>query len=170
MIGNKGTLGVYTAFPTKCHYTRHLGFNTSPTNLQKAILNTLHRLNGREVKDNFLNLIVGSNIEIILEFGVANGLLFEYLNADTLNTLLRALNDKILPAMDFLCILRYYRLRDKKRAALRFDFYLMRFLLDESGGLKIQIFHDRGLRRVPPEDLVKFLINEICLELFAYED
>lgn len=166
-MGDKGTLGVYIAFPIRCHYTRHLGFSTHPTSLQRAILNALHRLNGHEVKDNFLNLIVGSNIEIILEFGVANGLLFEYLNADTLNALLRALNDKILPAMDFLCILRYYRLRDKKRVALRFDFYLIRFLLDEGGGLKIQVFHERGLGRVPPEDLVRFLINEICLELFA---
>lgn len=161
------TLGNYKFFPRKCHYMRHLKFGAPPANIQKAILNTLYRLNGHEVKDDLLSLIVGSDVEIILEIGVANGLSFDYLDTDTLNNLLKAIDEKSFRLLDFLLVIRYYKLKSNRRAALRFDFFLLRFLFDDSGGLNILAFHERGLQRISAEELIRFLVKEMRLKLSA---
>ncbi|MEM2369725.1 MAG: hypothetical protein QXK73_00785 [Candidatus Bathyarchaeia archaeon] len=146
---------------------RHLKFGAPPASIQKAILNTLYRLNGHEARDNLLSLIVGSDIEIILEVGVANGLSFDYLDTDTLNNLLRAINEKSFHLLDFLLVIRYYKLKSNRRIALRFDFFLLRFLFDEGGGLNILAFHERGLQRISAKELIRFLVKETRLELSA---
>lgn len=157
------TFGVYKIFPEESHHSAYIKFNAPLINLQRVILNVLYGLNGCKVKDDLLRLI-GSDVEVILEFGVADGLEFNYLNADMLNALLRAISEKDLRILDFLCIARYYRLRDDKRIALRFDFFFLRFLLDNNK-LEIRVFHDRGLQRISAEDLTKFLVKEIYLRL-----
>lgn len=161
------TLGTYAFFPRKHHYVHHLKLEIPPHSAQKAILKALFRLNGHEIRDTLFNFIVGSDTKIILEVGVADGLSFDYLNIDTLNNILRIINERPASTLDFLCIVKYYRLRDNKRVALRFDFFLLRFLFHEGGEISIHAFHERGLQRIHAEELISFLIKEICLELFA---
>ncbi|MEM2273240.1 MAG: hypothetical protein QXX56_03360 [Candidatus Bathyarchaeia archaeon] len=162
---DRETLGIYTFFPEKSHYSARIKFNVPPINLQRTILNILYRLNGCKIEDDLFSLI-GPDVEIILEFGVADGLAFNYLDADTLDTLLRAINGGYLRMIDFLCIIRYYKLRENKRIALRFDFFFLRFLFN-SNELKIQVFHERGLQRISTYDLVKFLVKKIRLGLMG---
>ncbi|MEM1515487.1 MAG: hypothetical protein QXH24_05505, partial [Candidatus Bathyarchaeia archaeon] len=140
----KETLGIYTIFPKKCHLISHIEFGTSLASVQKAILNVLYKLNGRRVKDALFDLIIGLDVEAILEFGVANGLSFNYFDADMLSTLLKAVNEKIFRILDFICIVRYYRLRNNRHMALRSDFFLLRFLFNDRHELEVQVFHERG--------------------------
>lgn len=166
-MGDEETLGVYIIFPKKCHLTLQIEFSAPPASVQRAILNVLYRLNGRSVKNALFNLIIESGVEVILEFGAANGLSFDYLDVNTLNTFLKAVNEKTFRFLDFICIARYYRLRGNRRIALRSDFFLLRFLFSEGCELELQAFHERGLQRISVEDLAKFLVKEIQLELAA---
>jgi hypothetical protein len=159
----KRTLGIYTNFPNTYHGAAKLEFKVSLSNLQKAILNALHRLNGNSVGAH-LSSLIGPDIEVIPEFGVADGLTFNYLDKDTLNVILDLINEGEVRILDFFCVIRYYKLKEKVRRALRFDYYFLRFLF---GGdeFELQVFHEKGLERIPIEGLIKFLIENINVEL-----
>lgn len=160
----KRTLGIYWGFPNKCHSAAILEFSTSVIELQKSILNALYKLNGHSVGGD-LQKLIGSNIEIIFEFGVADGLAFNYIDGETLESLLNEMEREIFHILDILCIIRYYMLKEGgKPRALRFDYYLIRFIF-KSGEVEIQAFHERGLQRVSAEGLLKFLSERIGLEL-----
>jgi len=159
----KKTLGVYINFPNKYHGAAKLEFKVPLSDLQKAILNTLYRLNGSSVGTH-LSSLIGPDIKVIPEFGVADGLTFNYLDEDTLNTILKLINEEEARILDFFCVIRYYRLRGKERRALRFDYYFLRFLFGRNE-FEVQAFHERGLERIPIEGLIKFLIENINVEL-----
>lgn len=160
---SKRTLGIYEGFPNVYHGVARLKFNASLSELQTTILNVLYRLNGQKINGN-LSTLVGSNVEIIFEIGVANGLTFSYIDEEELETLLKEIARESFSILDFFCVLRYYLLRNGKRMALRFDYYLFRFLFGDRK-FEFQIFHERGLQRISVKDLIKFLIEKINLEL-----
>ncbi|MEM1586229.1 MAG: hypothetical protein QXX99_02850 [Candidatus Bathyarchaeia archaeon] len=162
------TLGIYKIFPERSHYTAHIKINVPLISLQRIILDMLYGLNGRKVEDDLPRLI-GPGVETILEFGVADGLVFNYLDADILNALLRKVGERGLRVLDLLCIVRYYRVRGDKRIALRFDFFFLRFLADNNE-LKIRAFHERGLQRISAEDLIMFLVKRMRLKLAKEEN
>lgn len=159
----EGTLGVYTGFPEKTHYNALSKLNAPEGSLKRATLNVLYRLNGRRVEGG-LPGIVEPGIGVILEFGVADGLSFHYLDAETLRAISDAVGREGTSTLDFLCIARYYVSRGGRRRALRFDYYLLRFIFSD-GNIEVQVFHERGLQRTSAEDLVNFLIENINLEL-----
>jgi len=159
----KGALGVYEGFPNAYHGFARVKFNTSLSELQTTILSTLYKLNGQKINDNLARLI-GSNVEVIFEVGVANGLTFNYIDEEELKILFRESREKNFSILDFLCIIRYYALRSGKRRALRFDYYLFRILF-VGREFEIRVFHEKGLQRISAKDLIKFLIEKINLEL-----
>lgn len=162
----KGSLGTYWDFPSKYHGATILEFNSSIVEVQKSILNVLHRLNGRSARGYLKNLI-GSNIDVIFEFGVADGLVFNYIDGETLKSLLDEVGRCVFHNLDFFCIIRYYAFRKGGRSstrALRFDYYFIRFIF-RSSEVEIQAFHERGLQRISVEDLLKFLAECIGLEM-----
>lgn len=161
------TIGVYAVFPEKCHYACRIELMAPIISAKKALLSTLFRLNGHIVEDETLKFLAGPDIEVILEFGVANEFSFEYLDSKILDSLIRAVDEEIIHKIDFLCVARYYRRGAEKRTALRFDFYLLRFSFDNEGWLGVQALHERGLQRIPVEELVDFLIKEMRSELSA---
>lgn len=163
-------LGTYIAFPKRYHYAQRIMLREPPVIVQRALLNTLHKLNGQKTKNDLFSSFVGSDVEVILEIGVANGFSFDYLNMETLTTLLKAADERGFRILDFICIVRYYRFRDNKRVPLRFDFFLLRFLFNGRGELKVKVFHERGLQRIPAEYLVKFLLRETYSELTTKND
>ncbi|MBS7604844.1 MAG: hypothetical protein QXR84_01850 [Candidatus Bathyarchaeia archaeon] len=159
------TLGIYTFFPERSHYSAHIKFNVPIIDLQRTILNLLYKLNGCKAEGSLLSL-VEPNVEAFIEFGVADGLVFNYLDVNTLDNLLKAISGKILRVLDFLCIIRYYKVRSDKRVALRSDFFFLRFLFNNDE-LEIQVFHEKGLQRVSTKDLVKFLVERIRFGLMG---
>lgn len=156
-------LGVYVNFPDKCHYAVRFEIKAPTRDVQEALLNTLHRLNGRKVIGDLV-IFIGSNVNVILEFGVANGLIFDYLNEDTFKILLKAVGKRDLRILDFFCVVRYYVLRGKSRRALRFDYYLLRFLFHD-GGIEAQVFHERGMQRISAEDLLSLIMDNVFKHL-----
>lgn len=160
----KRTLGIYWSFPNKCHSAAILEFITPVIDLQKSILNTLYKLNGHSVGRD-LQKLIGPNVKIVFEFGVADGFVFNYIDGETLESLLDEMEREIFHILDILCLIRYYILKEGgKTKALRFDYYLIRFIF-KSGEAEIQVFHERGLQRVSAEDLLKFLSERVGLEM-----
>lgn len=156
------SLGIYSGFPERCHHTFFLGINVSVPDAQKALLSILHELNGRSVKNHW-SKSVGTDIDVIFEFGVAEGLTFHYINSDTLNLLLKTINEREIRILDFICIIRYYTCgvrRNGRRRALRFDYYFLRFIFSNRL-LKIRVFHEKGPQRISAREIIEFLAKNI---------
>lgn len=162
----KKSLGVYSGFPERCHSSFSLGVDVPLLDVQRALVNLLYRLNGLSVK-NYWSKSVGANIDVIFEFGVAEGLTFHYIDSDTLNLLSKAIDEGEIHIMDFICIIRYYMggaKRDGRRRALRFDYYLLRFIFSNKH-LKIRVFHERGPQRISAREIIEFLAENMSLDL-----
>ncbi|MBS7639094.1 MAG: hypothetical protein QW600_00180 [Candidatus Bathyarchaeia archaeon] len=163
---SKGSLGTYWDFPSRYHGAAILEFNLPMIEVQKSILNALYRLNGRSIGD-YLKTLIGSNINVIFEFGVADGLVFNYIDGEILKSLLDEVKKRTLHNLDVFCIIRYYALGKNggsRPRALRFDYYFIRFLFRDSE-VEVQVFHERGLQRISVEGLLKFLAERIGLEM-----
>ncbi len=157
------TFGIYWNFPSLYHGVARFEFDASLSEIQRAILRVLYSLNGCNVKEQLSHQVL-SDVDVIFEFGVADGLTFHYINEETLNILLETVDEKTLPIIDFFCVIRYYSMREGRRRALRFDYYFFRFIFGNSE-LEVQVFHERGLRRISVGDLIGFLAERINLEL-----
>lgn len=165
------SLGVYSGFPERCHHAFFLGINVPIPDAQKALLSMLHELNGRSVK-NYWSRSVGADIDVIFEFGVAEGLTFHYINSDTLNLLLKTINEREIRILDLICIIRYYMRgarRNGRRRALRFDYYFLRFIFNNRH-LKIRVFHEKGPQRISAREIIEFLAKNINLVLTEETD
>ncbi len=160
----KRTLGIYEGFPNVYHGIARFEFNTFLDELQIAILNSIYKLNGKQVNSNLATLVGSDNVEIIFEAGVADGLTFNYIDNEELKILIEEVNKEPFNTLDLFCIIRYYALKEGKRRALRFDYYFLRFLFG-SREFEIQVFHEKGLQRISVKELIKFLIKKINLEL-----
>ncbi|MEM2110575.1 MAG: hypothetical protein QXX08_01715 [Candidatus Bathyarchaeia archaeon] len=153
--------GVYDFFPKSYHGVAHFSYNSSIRELQRIIIETLYQLNqGKvDVKD-----LIKSNIEVILEFGIADGATFNYIDQEMLKYYLGKFYEQIFPLFDFFCVVRYHIIEKDKRKPLRFDYYILRFLFREEE-VELQIFHEKGTRRLSVEDLITFLMKNINREL-----
>jgi len=68
-------------------------------------------------------------------------------------------------SLDFFCVVKYYSPRIKaKHKALKFDYYLFRFVFRKPSVI-LTVFHERGTRRLPIKELIEFLTNQINTEL-----
>ncbi|MGA2308268.1 MAG: hypothetical protein ABSG57_01810 [Candidatus Bathyarchaeia archaeon] len=102
--------------------------------------------------------IPGCNV--IFEVGVAEGNDFNYLDGEERERLLGALNKKPFQVMDFLCVIRYRRMVEERKARMRFDYYMLRLLFGESL-VEVQVSHEKGIRHTSPEDLVKLVVDRV---------
>jgi hypothetical protein len=98
------------------------------------------------------------------ELGIADGLSFSYLNEEVLKYCRKRTQGQLFTTLDFLCVVRYYVVEEAKRKPLRFDYHLLRFLPNEKK-VEIRVYHEKGIRRLPIVDLVKFLTEVINQEL-----
>lgn len=160
----KRRLGVYLDFPSIYNASMLLEINAPVDEAQRALLNFLHNINGRGVGGRLLNH-VGQNVSVMLEFGVAEGLAFNYINDEILNILLGEINERIFQILDFFCVIRYYALKNNGAyRALRFDYYFLRFIFSRSE-LEVKVSHERGLGRISAEDLLKFILEGLSSEM-----
>jgi hypothetical protein len=153
-------LGIYANFPEAVHKTTYFSTSISCNTLQKTLIAALVRLNNET-----FNLEVISNpsvpqCEVRFEFGIAEADNFNYLDNEEANRLLVTAHAKPFQTMDFLCAVRYHKTQEDKRTHLRFDYYMLRFTLNE-GTLQVQAFHERGPRHTSPEDIIDSVTNKI---------
>jgi hypothetical protein len=158
-------LGRYQNFPETVHGVTRFGYQTPTRDIQKAILCILHRLNKETFSLGTVTPYLKQKCEVGFEFGVAEGVGFNFLDQTELERCLESVNEAEAEILDFFFAVRYHRAGDGgKRVPLRFDYYVLRFLFQESS-LEMRIRHERGPRRVPLDDLTEFLVEQMNVEL-----
>jgi hypothetical protein len=153
-------LGFYNNFPRTVHKTVRFVTSVSEKRLQKALVETLHKLNNGTFSLEEVATPSVPQCKVIFEFGVAEGDDFNYLDEEERNRLLKLVEKKPFSAMDFLCVIRYYRLRNETRTPLKFDYYMLRFSFNKKTG-QMRVFHEKGLMYVSHKDLPYFIVDKI---------
>ncbi|MEM3705171.1 MAG: hypothetical protein QXX59_04505 [Candidatus Bathyarchaeia archaeon] len=97
---------------------------------------------------------------VIFEFGIAETNNFTYLDDAETNKAFEAINKSPFKVIDVYCAVRYYKLQNKRKTPLKFDYYMIRFLFDKKI-LEMLVFHERGPRYMAPSDIINFIANEI---------
>jgi hypothetical protein len=159
----KSSLGRFMNFPSIIHGTVKISHKTSNTRLQRIIAETLLDLNGYTIPK-VLSVASDSGThkgEMAFEVGVADGLNFHYIDEETYTDLIKPLKTrKSFPVLDTLIIVLYHYTKNGKQIPLNFDHHLIRFTF-KKGELNAYIFHMKGIRRMPLDDLLHQLIDRI---------
>ena len=157
--------GRYENFPETVHGVTRFEHQDPTNDTQKAILCTFHRLNKETFDLGTVTPYLKQKCEVGFEFGVAEGVGFNFLDQTELDRCLESVDKADAEILDFFFVIRYHRAGDSgKRVHLRFDYYVLRFLFQESG-LEMRIRHEKGTQRVPLDDLTEFLVEHINVEL-----
>jgi len=157
-------LGHYENFPDVIHSVAKFTHQSTEKKLQQAILRALHRLNEEKHDLNTISPFSTPECEVGFEFGVAEGITFNYLDEEELERFQRGIRKEAPPTLDFFCVVRYHTLKEGRRRPLKFDYNLLRFI-SHGNNVEVQVSHERGIRRVPLEDLTNFIIGQIREEL-----
>ncbi len=152
--------GQYEHFPKTVHGSAFFSTLTSTKTTQQTLVNVLCSINRERLKFEDITDSIAENCTVIFEFGIADGNGFTYLNAEETTKTLKAIRGTPLRTLDFLCDARYYRDPDIKKTALRFDYYMLRFVFDLQQ-LEMVISHEKGPRRISPEELIQFVAGRI---------
>jgi len=154
-------LGRYDNFPTQIHGIARFIYPSSIQTLQQTMVQVFHELNKQTVDMKTFTEASPANCTVNFEFGVADADTFSFLDEDELKKLRKALKRQHFQVFDFYCATRYH-ITDAsgKPKSLKFDYNMLRFAFYKK---QIQLFvcHERGINRVPLEDLVLFLKNQI---------
>lgn len=156
-------LGRYDNFPPIIHGIARLLHQIPLPTLQQLLIASLHEINGRKEP---YEISVADHPgtyqgELSFEVGVAEGVYFNYLDNNELNKLYESLSSRgLFEILDFLIIVGYYYSRGGKRIALKFDRHILRFLFYENT-IELRLFHERGIRRMPLDDLLTYVIKNL---------
>jgi len=154
-------LGRYENFPEVIHGVARFSCESSAREVQEAILSALHHLNKEVGGLSAITPHLPQKCEVSFEVGVAEDFNFNFLDAEELDRFRRSMIEKELSTLDFFCVVRYHIINDRgKRVPLKFDYHLLRFMFQEDN-VELQICHERGVQRVPLEDLITFITNRI---------
>ncbi len=158
------SLGKFVNFPSIIiHGTVKIRHKTSNTRLQRIIVEVLRDLNGYTVPQvlSIASLSGTHKGEVAFEVGVADGLDFKYMDAETFSELVRPLKSrKAFKVLDVLIIVLYHYTKNGKRIPLNFDHHLLRFTF-KKGEFNAYLFHMKGIRRMPLDDLLHQIIDRI---------
>ena len=153
-------LGLYENFPRTAHRIKHYVKLTSNRNLQQKLTQTLHILNTQTFSLEKVTDVSIPECVTSFEFGIAQTNDFNYLDDGETEMLMKTINKNPLQVMDFLCVVRYHRLRGQKKRPLRFDYSFIRFSFTKKQ-VDVQVFHERGPRHTSPEDVLNFIVNKV---------
>lgn len=151
-------LGVYESYPENVHKIANFAASTSTKKLQQTLIQEVRRLNETTSLDGLPDSAV-SQCAVIFEFGIAEGGDFTYLDDEEVSKVINNVGRKPLPVMDFLLVIRYYRMQEQKRSPLRFDYYMLRMTFSKC--LEIRVFHEKGPMRMLPEEVIELIVDRI---------
>jgi hypothetical protein len=158
-------LGCYQYFAENVHAITFFEYQDSDKEIQKVILCKFHNLNQKTIDLGAVTPHLNQKTKVGFEFGVADGLNFNYLDQKELERYLKNVDKTKLEILDFFFVVKYHRVKEcGKRIPLKFDYYVLRFLFQEDG-VELRIRHERGTRRIPIDDLTQFLIKLINIDL-----
>ncbi len=154
-------LGRYDNFPTQIHGLARFTHASSLKTLQLTMVQVFHGLNTRTLDMKTLTKASPANCTVNFEFGIADADAFNFLDEEELKKLEHAVRQQPLQVLDAYCAARY-QITDAsgKRKSLKFDYNMLRFAFYKRQ-VQLFVFHERGINRVPLEDLVLFLANQI---------
>jgi hypothetical protein len=153
-------LGVYEGFPATVHKIMHFRISISNRSLQQKLVKSLHALNKQAFSLEKLADLSVPGFQAVFEFGIAEADGFNYLNEDETRGALKAIVKKPLQTMDLFCVVRCHRSVSEKRASLKFDYFMIRFMFNE-GLMDAYAFHERGPRYTSPEDIINVIVNKV---------
>jgi len=152
--------GFYESFPKNIHTIAYFKATASKMRTQQALTQTLHKLNNETFRlEDVANPSV-PQCTVILEFGIADEVNFNYLDEEEIKRVLKIIHKKTFKIMDFFCAIRYHKTENRKKIPLKFDYYMFRFMFNKKS-TEIQVFHERGPRHVSPEEIVNFVVDKI---------
>jgi hypothetical protein len=158
-------LGRYENFPTVTHGHARLTHQGSTRDLQQAILHSLHRFNSGTARLDNIAAHLSPTCAVGFEFGIAEEMVFNYLDEEELQRAKAFLAQGEFSTLDFFCTLSYHAVNDGgKHVALKFDYHLIRFTF-RARTVELHVHHERGMQRVPIEELITFIANSINEEL-----
>lgn len=153
-------LGVYDNFPAGLHHIENYEATVSSRQLQQKIVQHLAEINRKELRFEEVSIPTIPGGIVIFEFGLAEEGNFNYLNKAEAERALVYLAKEQVRMLDFFCSIRYYKGGGDKRQALKFDYFMLRFVFGK-GTLEIRVFHERGPLYLSPQDLTGFIIRGI---------
>ncbi len=158
-------LGQYENFPENVHATDQFAHeNTATAALQQTILQALRKINEENCSLTDVTLFPSQECQVSFEVGVAEGTTFNYVDSREVERIGKAVDERELPLLDFLCVVRYHVAKQQKQSALKFDYYLVRFMF-QGETLELKAFHERGPRHTSPKELLNFLMQRVNKEL-----
>jgi len=154
-------LGRYDNFPTRVHGIARFTYPSSIQTLQQTIAQVFHELNKQTIDMKTLTKAAPANCAVNFEFGAADADTFNFLDEEELKKLKKAMKQQRFRVLDVYCATRYHVTdASGKTRSLKFDYSILRFAFYKR---QIQLFicHERGINRVPLEDLALFLLSQI---------
>jgi len=157
------TYGVFGNFPSKIHYTGFLKISIPLRDYARAIVESTIHLNALRDTISTTGVKTGKlAVNRSFEVGIANNLVFNFLNEPEINHLRAVLTsekrDPSLSWLDFILFVhyRYSRHTSSRPIALRFDQYFIRCSFK-----KPTILFNRaaGLMRTSPEEILVLLVD-----------
>jgi len=158
-------LGHYENFPEVIHGIARFTCQSSTRKVQQAILSTLHKLNEQVFSLRSMATFSSSECEVGFEFGIAEGIEFNYLDEEESNRFQKSIVKKALPVLDFFYVVRYHIKKDGRLVPLKFDYHMLRFIFHDKNNLELQMSHQRGVQRISVEDLITFITKRVNDEL-----
>ncbi len=161
------SLGEFMNFPTITHGSVLAICEGHSNTVQLAVIGALCGLNGiRRTYPLSVSGRVGTfEGKVGFEIGVAEGMYFNYLDDETAKRLQEPLSrGKLYPSLDFLVVVTYDYRRGGKTVHLNFDHHQLRFLFRDDV-LEMRLFHSKGIRRMPLDELLGKIIDAINIEM-----
>lgn len=153
-------LGFYDNFPVNIHRIESFSTTFSNKKLQRRLVRVLCEINRRTFSFEEVAFPAVPRCVIIFEAGIAEAKSFNYIDEEEAKKVLKALRKAPFQTMDFFCAVRYYKDTADKKTPLKFDYYILRVVFAKNA-VEIRVFHERGPRHISPEDIVRFLVNNV---------
>ena len=153
-------LGFYSNFPVNIQRIDSFSTQLSSKKLQQRLVQVLREINRGNFTFEEVAYPTVPDCTIIFEVGLAEAESFNFIDEEEIKKVLSALRKAPFQIMDFFCVLRYYKRRGDKKKSLKFDYYMMRIIFGKNA-VEVRVFHERGPRYIPPEDLVTFLVTKV---------
>ena len=154
-------LGTYENFPDNIHIRASFTSTLPDQKIQQKLVQTLHEANRKQFRFEEVGHPAMHDCTMNFEVGIAENTSFNYVNDEETKTVFNVLKKQALQIMDFFVAIKYYKGDDKKKLPLRFDYYMVRFVFNESNFIEVQVFHEKGPRYTSPEDIVEFIEKEV---------
>ncbi|MCW4045368.1 MAG: hypothetical protein NWE94_07630 [Candidatus Bathyarchaeota archaeon] len=152
--------GFYENFPVGVHRTENFTVTLSTKKLQQKLIQVLNEVNRRTFSFEEVANPSVPQCTIIFELGIADAESFSYINDEEAEKTLEALDREPFRVMDFFCAVRYYKVENKRKTPLKFDYFMIRFVFGKDA-VELRVFHERGPRYISPEDITILLVNQI---------